>query len=61
MNIWTEISDQAFKLNEYIKFFNAGRSSYYVPAVEHLMMKLCKSRASVFRALAELKACGLIK
>ncbi len=60
MNIWTDLSDQAFKLHEYIKFYNAGRSNYYVPAVEHLMMKLRKSRASVFRSLAELKAIGLI-
>jgi len=60
MNIWTDLSDQAFRMNEYIKFYNAGRAIYYVPAVEHLMMKLSKSRASVFRSLAELKELGLI-
>ena len=60
MNIWTDLSDQAFRLNEYIKFYNIGRATYYVPAVEHLMLKLSKSRASVFRSLAELKNLGLI-
>lgn len=61
MNIWTDLSDQAFKMYEYIKFYNAGSTSFYVPAAEYLMLKLDKSRASVFRALAELREKGLIQ
>ena len=60
MNIWTDLTDQAFKMYEFIKFYNAGKTSFYVPAAEYLMLKLGKSRASIFRALGELREKGLI-
>jgi len=60
MNFWKDVSDQAFKMLEYIKFYNAGRDNTYIPAAEHLMLKLGKSRAAVFRALAELRDLKLI-
>jgi hypothetical protein len=60
MNLWTELSDQDFKVYEYIKFYNINRSIFYIPSVSHVAKELNKSERSISRSYARIKNKHLI-
>ena len=60
MNYWTDLSDQDFKVMEYIKFYNIGREHIYIPSTSHVADKLGKSKRTVLRSYARLRELKLI-
>ncbi len=59
MDFWKDLTDQDYKVYEYIKFYNIGRQHFYLPAAEHVAMKLGKSERSILRSYARLRELNL--
>lgn len=60
MDYWKDLTDQDYKVYEYLKFYNTGRQTFYLPAIDHVAMKLGKSERSISRSYARLKELKLV-
>lgn len=58
MNEYTDLTDAEFKVLYFIRNYNAGRKTEYIPAPEYIAAKLGKGRSTTFRIMASLRSKG---
>ena len=61
MGLYLDLTDAEFKVYHYILEYNKDKNFYYIPAIQHIMVKTGKGKTTVFRIMASLKKKGYIK
>jgi len=59
MNEFTDLSDAEFKVLQFIRSYNEGRESTYIPSTDYIAHKLNKGRTTAFRIMASLRNKGI--
>jgi predicted transcriptional regulator len=59
MNEYKELTDAEFKVLQFIRNYNQGRKTYYVPSTDYIADQLNKGRTTAFRIMASLRRKGI--